>query len=187
MCVCSFTPPHGFTKKTMAGEGWRLPLQLTLTLIRCQCSARVEGTSCSHFGGEGSVVSQDCGPYLPLAAPPFLSVSLLMINQTHRPLWSAVSCYLVTSRRDLPGPLVFPWRLCLLAALSRWPVATPGPDPQLPASTASWSHKAVSVCSRRTAAPHHARLVKFNFWLVGVVTDWSRQRGGERERGREMI
>lgn len=128
-------------------------------------------------------------PYLPLAAPPFLSASpsLLMINQTHRPLWSAVSCYLVTSCRDLPGPLVFPWRLCLLAALSRWPVATPGPDPQLPASTASWSHTAVSVCSRRTAAPHHARLVKFNFWTVCIVADWSRQRDRDRERGRDDI
>lgn len=120
---------------------------------------------------------------LPLPSSP--SPSLLMINQTHRPLWSAVSCYLVTSCRDLPGPLVFPWRLCLLAALSRWPVATPGPDPQLPASTASWSHTAVSVCSRRTAAPHHARLVKFNFWLVGVVADWSRQRCRKREGERE--
>ena len=133
--VCSFTPPHGFTKKmTVKEEGWRLPLQLTLTLIPCQSSAhgeakggREEGVS-AHFWGEGSAVSQNCAALISLllSFPAFsLSLSLyypplFMINQTHRPLWSVVSCYLVTSCRDLPGPLVFPWRLCpfcrLLAA-----------------------------------------------------------------------
>lgn len=37
--VCSFTPPHGLTKKMMAKDGWRL--LLSPTLIQCQCSARV--------------------------------------------------------------------------------------------------------------------------------------------------
>lgn len=55
-------------------------------------------------------VCGDPGSYLPLC--PSLPLSLLMINQIHRPPWSVVSCYLVTSRHDLPGPLVFPWRPC---------------------------------------------------------------------------
>lgn len=122
-CMCSFTPPHGLTKKTMVEQGWRQPLQCQHIMWGTSCCCLSEGT-----GG--------CCPYLPVSSLP---VSLLMINQIHRPLWSVVSCYLVTSCHDLPGPLVFPWRLCahpviFLAALSRWPVATPGPDPQLPAS-----------------------------------------------------
>lgn len=42
----------------------------------------------------------------------------------------------------------------------------PGPWPTAPCLPASWSHKAVSVCSRRTAAPHHAR-------LVNATSGWS--------------
>lgn len=63
-----------------------------------------------------------------------------MINQTHRPLWSVVCCYLVTGCNDLPGPLVFPWRLCRFCRLPGLPVgcavpmacSRPGPWPTAP-------------------------------------------------------
>lgn len=136
--VCSFTPPHGLTKKMMVEDGWRLPL--SLTLIQCQCSARVcvcvGGLSGSLLGeNRGLQWSRTGGPYISVIVPPFL-LSLPMINQIHRPLRSAVSCYLVTmiclGRLCFHGDCAHP--VISLAVLSQWPVATPGPDPQLPAS-----------------------------------------------------
>lgn len=70
--VCSFTPPHGLTKKMMVAEGWRLPL--TPTLIQCQCGARVwGGMSCSLFGGAGVSGEPELWPLSPLLS---LSLSL---------------------------------------------------------------------------------------------------------------
>lgn len=131
------------------------PLQLSL--IWCQCGARV-------WRGWATPSPEERGCYCPdtllIVPPPHIScsLSLLMINQFHRPLRSVVSCYLDTSCHDLPGPLVFPWWQCAhpvisLAAPSWWPVATTGPDPQLPSSLPHGPIR-LSVCVHVALQPH---------------------------------
>lgn len=147
----------------MVEDGWRLPL--SLTLIQCQCSARVcvGGKLSGSLLGEnrGLQWSRTGGPYISVIVPPFI-LSLPMINQIHCPLRSAVSCYLVTMiclgclcfHGDCAHPVIS------LAVLSQWPVATPGPDPQLPASLPHGPVR-LSVCVHvAVQPPHRARLVK---------------------------
>lgn len=132
-CARSFTPPHGLTKEMSRVE---TPLWLSrLVSVLCR------GDEPPLSGGVGVLfVWYPPTTTTPLSLfPTSPALSLLMINQFHRSLWSVVSCYLDTSCHDLPGPLVFPWWRCAhpvisLAAPSWWPVATPGPDPQLPSS-----------------------------------------------------
>lgn len=156
-------------------EGWRPPFPALTNLVSIRCTW---GENELTLQGRG--VCSELRPTSPRYCPSLLPSWL---NQTHRPPWSIISCYLVTSCHDLPGPLVFPWRRCpfcrLLAA--SWLLCPDGlkpprvSDPQLPAS---WSHTAVSVCSRRAAAPHHAKLViqllaaPCGGWLRGQRGSW---------------
>lgn len=130
------------------------PLQLSL--IWCQCGARGWRGWATPLSGGAGVLPPWYPPHCP--SSPHLLLSLLMINQFHRPLRSVVSCYLATSCHDLPGPLVFPWWQCAhpvisLAAPSWWPVATPGPDPQLPSSLPHGPIR-LSVCVHVALPPH---------------------------------
>lgn len=165
--VCSFTPPHGLTKKMMAEDGWRL--LPSLTLIQCQCSARV----CRRRGrgwvagawiarsAEATGVCSDPELAALISLPWSLPSSPLspVINQIHRPPWSAVSCYLVTSCHDLPGPLAFPWRLCpschLLGCAVPMACIHPGPWPTAACLPASLPHGPVrlSVCVHVAVQP----------------------------------
>lgn len=136
-------------------EGWRL---LAGFLGWCQCCAQGMSHPSLEEGGTFALIS-------PLIVPlPHISfsLSLLMINQFHRPLWSVVSCYLDTSCHILPGPLVFPWWQCAhpvisLAAPSWWPVATPGPDPQLPSSLPHGPIR-LSVCVHVALQPFQTKM-----------------------------
>lgn len=167
-CARSFTPPHGLTKEMIEKGGGSSP-------------ALSEGMSHPSLeeGGTFALISPLIVPLPNVSLS--LSLSLLMINQFHRPLWSVVSCYLDTSCHDLPGPLVFPWWQCAhpvisLAAPSWWPVATPGPDPQLPSSLPHGPIR-LSVCVHIALQPFAIYLFrgpKRNFWPI--VTVWLTER-----------
>lgn len=83
--VCSFTPPHGFTKKMMVKEGWRLPLQLTLTLIHCHFGARgLGGSELTLWRQRGSTVIQNC-------------VALISLSLSLLPCSACSLCYPLSS------------------------------------------------------------------------------------------
>ena len=128
ICLYSWTPfPSAraktlwfkvpFAERGMAWEGRRLHLccaHVDTNPVSIQFAWRPNEHTFHRGGGDGHPRTRPLALiYSPLPPPP-------LINQTRGPLWSVVSCYLVTSCHDLPGPLVFPWWLCpfcrLLAA-----------------------------------------------------------------------
>lgn len=108
---------------------------------------------------------------------PFPSSLPLTINYMHRPLRSVVSCYLVTSCHDLPGPLVFPWRLCPSCHLLGYAVpmvcSHPGPWPHSFLPPRLMVPQGCQCVFMSHCSPSPCLAAKCNFWLLVAVADWA--------------